>query len=369
MASLPDSGEEAARGTASEELIETIMARMLPTFQRMLSQSAEHASSSPAAATAPATTPTATTPATATLSAPVDPYRHPTDHPMLPPSTVVSLEISDIDVPLASLQRDLSAADTFELDHLDDDAPFPTYDASLEPDHVPSFSTPYRNREAFRSPRSASAPSPSPPMVTSANADWNVLPPATPARAWGHLRSSPLRPSTAVPTRASATAPMVMPGAPPFIPTFNPFPVFMPSSNMVLHLPGAGLPPQRHGLGSPYYPSPDAQRTGMVSPSNRPILVADDREWIDRDFYPTGYRLDDLQYEARAGPSQVPAFKLPSRPATFGPPRTIVWPAGSRHSSPHRLLSPPYRRRLSVPVRRLCRRVSPPLLPRELSPH
>jgi hypothetical protein len=33
----------------------------------------------------------------------------------------------------------------------------------------------------------------------------------------------------------------------------------------------------------------------MVSPSSRPIIVNEDREWINRDFYPAGYHLDDIQ--------------------------------------------------------------------------
>ena len=54
--------------------------------------------------------------------------------PFLPPAAcnLVSLEISCIDIPLTSyLRPDLLAANTFELDHLDDDAPFPTYNLQL----------------------------------------------------------------------------------------------------------------------------------------------------------------------------------------------------------------------------------------------
>ena len=109
------------------------------------------------------------------------------------------------------------------------------------------------------------------------------------------------------------------------IPQFTSTPSFRPSANAVVHRFGNGIADQHHGLGHPYYPCPEAS-AGMVSPSSRPIIVANDWKWITRDFYPAGYRLDDIQNQLGAGPSVVPAFKLPDRPATFGPPRTIVWP-------------------------------------------
>ena len=83
----------------------------------------------------------------------------------------------------------------------------------------------------------------------------------------------------------------------------------------------------------------------MASLSNRPLLVDVDWNYLTRDFFPSGFRLvdvdwyyltrdffplgfrlDDLQSLARAGPSTIPAFKLPARTAPFGPQPTIVWP-------------------------------------------
>ena len=104
-------------------------------------------------------------------------------------------------------------------------------------------------------------------------------------------------------------------------------PSFEPSGNIVIHHPGPGLAPQRHSLSiSPYYWSAHEERAPIVSPSIRAPIVDDDWDYLTRDFFPKGFRLDDLQSHTLAGPSTVPAFKLPARPSLFGPPPTIVWP-------------------------------------------
>jgi hypothetical protein len=329
---MADNGEDAdvAARIASQELIDAVMARMIPAMQQMFTSSSENASSP---APAPAPTATYAIPATpATHAVPAAPFGSSSTLLALPDPSVVSLEISDVDVSLDPLQRDLTAAaDTFLLDHLDDDAGFPTYDAFSEPDHVPSL--PSWNPEVLRSPRSASLPSPSPspsPYTTSARADPNVLL-ATPARPWGFLRpptGPPVRSPPGLPRRASASAPMVMPGASPTLPPFQGRSTFEPSANMVVYHPGPGLAPQRHGLGSPYYPlESGGSRACLVSPSVRPIVVDTDVNWpTSRDFFPLPYRLDDISDATQVGPGQVPAFKSPARAAAFGPPPAIVWP-------------------------------------------
>jgi hypothetical protein len=146
------------------------MARMLPAMQRMFVSSAKNASC-PAPATSTATDAANTiTPAAATMADTAANAR-----------SIVSLELSDdVEVPLASLQRDLNAAsDTFQLDHLDDDVPLPTYDASLELNHVPSSASP-QIREAVSSPRSAPSPATGQPARADPNGHL-----ATPARPWG----------------------------------------------------------------------------------------------------------------------------------------------------------------------------------------
>jgi hypothetical protein len=293
MASSPDSGDDAMateEETVEELMMARMMARLLPTTQQMFSQSAEHASSnaSPAIATAPP----------ATLAAPA--------------ATAISLDVSDPEVGLDSLRRELSAADTFHLDHLDDDELFPVYDSTLEPGHIPSAAA-GNHEEPDSSPRTA----PSPSVVTSAYSAWNVTF-ATPARPWG-----PLRPPTRLPRRTPASAPMLMPGAPPPAIPFNPLPSFEPSANTVHFRNGTST--KVHGMGFPFHPLPtDAACASMLSPSSRPLLVDGDSDWLDQDFFPALYRLDDVQ--SRVPPSQVPQYSIPGCPAAFGPPRVIVWP-------------------------------------------
>jgi hypothetical protein len=126
--------EDAAAATAaSEELIATLIARLMPNLERLIISSvggqlqplpppAENASSTLAQAS-PAPSVSSSRPEAALM----DPLRQPT--------TTVSLDPSDPEVELRGLQRDLSAAvDTFHLDHLDDGESFPTYDATQEPE-------------------------------------------------------------------------------------------------------------------------------------------------------------------------------------------------------------------------------------------
>jgi hypothetical protein len=180
--------------------------------------------------------------------------------------SIVSLELSDVEVPLASLQRDLTAAsDTFQLDHLDDSVPLPMYDASLEPDHVPSLASP-QIREAVSSPRSAPSPVTSQPARADPNGHL-----ATPARPWGLLRpptAQAARHSPVFPRRAPATgSPIAMPRGSPTLPPWDPHTPVEQSGNMDLYEPGSGHPPQLHGMLRPYYPR--EERARVVSPSSR----------------------------------------------------------------------------------------------------
>ena len=271
------------------------------------------------------------------------------ENPPSPPRTIAFLEISDVEVPLESLQHDLSAADSFHLDHLDDDVSIPP---TFEPDTVPlSFLSPHRsisrNREVLRSPRSTTSAS----VVTSVDAHWwrdrltpsssltnpRILPLTTPAQLWGLLHpliASPGHPFSARLSRVPSTIPMIRPS-------------FIPSGNVIIYNPGPGLEPQRHGLSSPcYYRSAIEERAPIVSPSDTPPIVDDDWNYLTRDFFPTGFRLDDLQSRTRAGPSTVPAFKLPIRNAPFGP--RLLSSAGSRNPSSDCVLPPTHQHRLLV---------------------
>ena len=104
---------------------------MMPNIERPILQTAVNASSTLAPAPAPAPAPTtvpdmvAPAPLTTAIATPSAPSvisdSCNEENPSLPPHTMASLEISDVEVPLESLQRDLSAANSFHLDHLDDD--------------------------------------------------------------------------------------------------------------------------------------------------------------------------------------------------------------------------------------------------------
>ena len=158
MASASDNDGNVA---TTEEIVAAVMAQqMMPAMQKMFVSSTESALSLAATTAHTNATPATATPASGhmTIPAPATIMVNPAAPSR---STVVSLEASDADVPLESFRRDLTAAsDTFLLDHLKDDIPFPTYNALAEPDHVPSGLAPSPWKCAdISSTRSAPPPS------------------------------------------------------------------------------------------------------------------------------------------------------------------------------------------------------------------
>ena len=336
MSSLPrqdgDAPDATAPAVVNEDELLTLLARLMPNIERLLisrprtpSLSVENASST--TAPAPAVTPAnpALTPAPSVSSS-----RQPAVL-MDTLGDLISLDVSDPAVELGSLQRDLSAAhsypDTFDLGHLSDSAPLPTYDSTVEPDYVPSTRMPHAGPPtAHPSPARSSPSSRSPyagqtvPPSSRSPYAGQTVPLATPARPWG-----PLHPPSGLPRRQPASAPLEVPGTHWELPPYNPFPAFQPSANLVhFRAPGDSVPSELHGLGAPFYPLLGRPRAPMFSPSSREILVDSDLNWVHRDFFPSPFRLDDVS--SRVPPSQVPAYCAPGRPAAFGPPSTIVWP-------------------------------------------
>jgi hypothetical protein len=83
------------------------------------------------------------------------------------------------------------------------------------------------------------------------------------------------------------------------------------------------FPAEQDGLGVPYHPLTEP-RARMFSPSSREIIVDNNLNWEHRDFFPSPFRLDYVQTKTR--PSLVTPYAIPTRPATFGPPTTNIWP-------------------------------------------
>jgi hypothetical protein len=251
----------AAAPNVNDELISALMARLLPDISRLilssvgqagqerLPHSVENASSTiaPSVSSSPSQRP-----------APTDQQEQQApSRPRQPPPSVVSVTASDPTMDVHGLQRELSAAaDTFQLDHLDDDTDeqFPSY----EPDYVQSVQA---------GPPSLvyeSAPHP-------ARTESEALPMASPASPFGMLRHP-----ASVPRRATGVT--THPGSVYSLPPFNASPSFRPSANIVLFTGPSGDPqfPQRHGLASPYVPltQPRAQ---LRSASHQEIIVDSDR--------------------------------------------------------------------------------------------
>jgi hypothetical protein len=173
--------EVVAAAAASEELIATLMARMLPNLQQLIISSIGQVQSLPHPeenASSPAT------PAPSVLRSPSTALTEPQQASQEFPRPAASLDPSDRSVDLGLLQRDLSAADTFQLDHLDDESMgFPAYDATLEPDYVPSAmsisaATPPIGDVEIHPPRAAPLPpraSPLPPRAPASSTDSSGL--------------------------------------------------------------------------------------------------------------------------------------------------------------------------------------------------
>jgi hypothetical protein len=213
--------EAVAAPPVNEALISALMAGLLPHIQQMISTSSgpvpylPHPTENTSSATA----------TTATRAPPIREAVRRWPRCIINNLTpVVSITASDASVNLPALQLELSAveADTFHLDHLEDDMDnFPTY-GGAEPDQVQS--NPFGMR-SMSPPSGSGARSTSPAAVTSAG---GIPPPelsiphAIPSSTRSHLTSGIPRRAPATPTTGRS---------PTRMPPYNSAPTFEPSAS------------------------------------------------------------------------------------------------------------------------------------------